>query len=453
MAEAVLLGTLPSIITLIDFAQKVVTQIINFTKDVKAVPKTFLNLRAVLPAADLVLRKTASRASAGDLSNETLKVLDPIIKQCHEQVTELNDLLKKLVPIDNASWIRNAGRVISGVSQENKINRIRDSIMQNLQMITNVALVTRLTEEEISSIGSPDKSTSIDSTVKDMIQQLKLPSRYMDQAQSNSQSFNNSSNQFTYFNAPVYQFINTLPTSQVTTALLTGPGEIPKIISGTSSGSINSEFVGSIVSPDSTAGESIAEIQFEAPSTIASSSSKFHEHSIQNSNLRSSFSATLVDVQPSDIHEMPPTEDPSEALKTANAILLFATSNVNKNSSAAKQLYLRAIRHYSVITTNDPVLLVRKYRNLTRAALGLSLVVDEKEKHIGRARFYNQKAYETACNALLSGDKNKIKLDEADIDVRVARILQSRDMPPLAIADFLSNAFDSIPMVRPILVE
>ena len=139
----------------------------------------------------------------------------------------------------------------------------------------------------------------------------------------------------------------------------------------------------------------------------------------------------------------PASEGPLEAMKIANSALQFASSNVNKNQSLAKQSFIAAICRYKDIDTDDPILSLRKYRNLTAATLGLTLVVIGKEKQIERARYYNEEAYKVVCNNPHLSSKSRVKLDEANINARAAKILQTRNRPDSEVINAFTNAFDS----------
>ncbi|MCJ1396885.1 hypothetical protein MMC11_000075 [Xylographa trunciseda] len=434
------IGLLPSIISLLQTSGRVVSQIIGIGKEVKAAPKALRNLQAVLRAAELVLQKTEGWARAGNLDDETCGILRPIITECGERVTELKDILGKLTPSEKGSRFANAWKTVSAITQEKKINDIRDQILRNLQMITNAALITRLTEDEMSSINTTSVALLIDKQLQDSMQQLKSPTYYQNQVQSCKDSFNNSSNQFTSYNAPVvYQFFNNLPSFQTIGGLGAPQTSIHRITSPDRSGSLLSSSAGSFPAINSTSGERIAEIQFEAPRSTVNSSRGQQYGTYSNNG--ESFSPTLIDDGSS--HTILASKDPSEEMETAKTILQFASSNVNKNQSVAKQSFLVAIRRYRDINTDDPILLLRKYRNLTAAALGLTLVVNEKEKQIERARDYNRKAYMIACNLPQLSSKAGVKIDEANINARAAKILQTRKEPQSKIISTLTNAFDS----------
>ena len=127
----------------------------------------------------------------------------------------------------------------------------------------------------------------------------------------------------------------------------------------------------------------------------------------------------------------------------ANSVLKWASVNVNINSGQAKVAYHNAIQRYKLINTNDPDLQIRKYRNLTAAAIGLSQVVVEKQKPLENARFYNKSAYKIAHDSLLVGPGIGIMLDKGNINLRAANILQKQNTSLSDIDTFLCTAFSS----------
>ncbi|MCJ1396707.1 hypothetical protein MMC18_009599 [Xylographa bjoerkii] len=435
-----ILGVVMNIIDLINSIRKVTTLFIQLRNDITTVPVSLRNLQVSLVAAEFVFCKTKVRAEAHDI--EACVVLLPIVEAGEDQLKKLEAFIRGLLPTTRASCLENARTAISIVSNQEKIDGFRVRLMENVRTITDVVVATSLLDGEVSKIYATNERLAIDESIKELIQQLKLSHHHRTPFQSNNHSFHNSSNQATYYYGPVnYQIINGWPPSQTVTESGAMYDNIARVTSASSGESIQSSFAEAVTPATSTKQGDVAVVELETSSATADDRTWSQERSIRipNHRHRTDSSTTLVNNRPS--IETQAIESPSKAIEAANAILHRASDDINKNNSAAKEGYVKAVNCYSAIVTDDPVLQVRIYRNLSEAALGLSLVTESKETHISKARFYNKQAYDIACRSPHVGDRCRVMLDEARISKRDAKILDNRNGLPADIADVLDHAY------------
>ncbi|MCJ1408145.1 hypothetical protein MMC19_002218 [Ptychographa xylographoides] len=442
-AEVVfLIGLLSGIITLVSTSKDVVGRIIEFTSDLNKAPEVFRNLYAVLRAAELVLQKTQRWTNSGRVDSKTCRELRPIVEGCTAQLKQLEVFLQEKMPTRKDSRLKIGWKAVTSVRQQKKINRVRDQILQNIKLITDVAAATKLTEDEISSIGTRNPRLQIDQQLEIALKRLQAPTYHNNQAQSNTRSFNHSSNHFTYnnFNASVYQFINTSASSHTIEDSNISHDNPPQIIYRSQPGSVSSGLTESLTSSNSTVGHGSAESSFETSPITSNGSWRQQYDTRYDTNRGSSFTSAVDNIS---FNKLLCIEDSLGAMHIANSVLKWASVNVNINSGQAKVAYHNAIQRYKLINTNDPDLQIRKYRNLTAAAIGLSQVVVEKQKPLENARFYNKSAYKIAHDSLLVGPGIGIMLDKGNINLRAANILQKQNTSLSDIDTFLCTAFSS----------
>ena len=174
-AEVVfLIGLLSGIITLVSTSKDVVGRIIEFTSDLNKAPEVFRNLYAVLRAAELVLQKTQRWTNSGRVDSKTCRELRPIVEGCTAQLKQLEVFLQEKMPTRKDSRLKIGWKAVTSVRQQKKINRVRDQILQNIKLITDVAAATKLTEDEISSIGTRNPRLQIDQQLEIALKRLQV---------------------------------------------------------------------------------------------------------------------------------------------------------------------------------------------------------------------------------------------------------------------------------------
>ena len=108
MAEAItVISFLSAVAALIDIGCTVVDRLNDFQVKMQDVPKAFKHIKAQLPITIDSLRRTKAEAQAGDVDLETRKALTPALEGCYSQIQRLNEILDKILPVENdSSWTR-----------------------------------------------------------------------------------------------------------------------------------------------------------------------------------------------------------------------------------------------------------------------------------------------------------------------------------------------------------
>src|SRR5947207_14430294 len=106
MAEALaVVGLVSAIVQFVDFGNKLVERLHEFTSDAHEVPETFRAIKLQLPLLIDTLRRTQQHASTGHVSNETATTLKPLIDACFTEISVLQtNLDKALPPPKSSNW-------------------------------------------------------------------------------------------------------------------------------------------------------------------------------------------------------------------------------------------------------------------------------------------------------------------------------------------------------------
>lgn len=115
-----------------------------------------------------------------------------------------------------------------------------------------------------------------------------------------------------------------------------------------------------------------------------------------------------------------------EAISRVNAFIRDGARAVTTNPSEAKRAYMCALNTCKPIIAQSPSFAVRKYRALTLAAVGLSLCTMDRERYLKKAREYNAQATTAANRTNDSSLIQRVRLDEADLQMKEARMLEKK---------------------------
>lgn len=137
MAEAlVVVGTVASIVQLVDFGSKVLLRLNEFQSSIGEIPKSFQHIKAELPVLLDTLEKTKTAIETGSVQDETKKALLPAIDGCRTQIEVLDILIRKALPLSHDSWRERSRKAVSSLRQDGKVKKIRTDLQGYIQTLT-----------------------------------------------------------------------------------------------------------------------------------------------------------------------------------------------------------------------------------------------------------------------------------------------------------------------------
>jgi hypothetical protein len=137
MAEAlVVVGTVASIVQLVDFGSKVLLRLNEFQSSIGEIPKSFQHIKAELPVLLDTLEKTKTAIETGSVQDETKKALLPAIDGCRTQIEVLDILIRKVLPLSHDSWRERSRKAVSSLRQDGKVKKIRTDLQGYIQTLT-----------------------------------------------------------------------------------------------------------------------------------------------------------------------------------------------------------------------------------------------------------------------------------------------------------------------------
>ena len=151
------IGLASAIITFVEIGSKIAKRLEELS-EAGDVPKVFRDVRTRLPLLLQIVERT--RDGTRDLNVDSQASLEAVVRNCYEQVKQLEEILDKVtIAQQDSRWKRGAKAVVSLI-EENRVQRIATALKDNVQLLTflNVSLGEKHTpgpEWRRSSIQAP----------------------------------------------------------------------------------------------------------------------------------------------------------------------------------------------------------------------------------------------------------------------------------------------------------
>ncbi|KAG8161939.1 hypothetical protein KVR01_007704 [Diaporthe batatas] len=137
MAEALAaVGLASSIVAFVDFAQKVVSRLNEFSNDLRDGTNALFTIQTQLPVIIDGLRRIKERADSGRLDDGAKAALQPIVSACQAQVQLLNGILDSILPAADASKWERRRKAIQSLTADGQVKKASEILSRHLQTLT-----------------------------------------------------------------------------------------------------------------------------------------------------------------------------------------------------------------------------------------------------------------------------------------------------------------------------
>lgn len=132
-------GLASAIVTFISIGTKIAKRMKELS-EAGDIPEVFRDIRTRLPLVISIVVRTQSRTD--DLSSEAEEAFEEVVRQCFEQVGQLDEILKKVTISKTDSRLKKSVRAGISLVEEGRVQRIATALRDNVQMLTflNVTL-------------------------------------------------------------------------------------------------------------------------------------------------------------------------------------------------------------------------------------------------------------------------------------------------------------------------
>jgi len=137
MAEAIaIIGIVSSIVQLIDFSSKVAARLDDFATSAGEIPRAFRHIKTELPLITDSLRRIKEQTQSGAVDKESIEALEPVIKNCNNEIGRLKNILDKAVPsVGASSWERRKKAFLS-LGKDKQVEEIAESLDRYVRVLT-----------------------------------------------------------------------------------------------------------------------------------------------------------------------------------------------------------------------------------------------------------------------------------------------------------------------------
>ena len=156
------IGLASAIVTFVDIGAKIVKRLRELS-EAGDIPEVFRDIRTRLPLLTSIV--VGTQQNIEHLTPEARETLQEIVAQCFEQVSQLEDLVKKVVVSRGDSRLVKTVKASVSLIEEGRVQRIATSLRDNVQLLTflNVTPVEKGKPalERLSSEPPPPYTTEV----------------------------------------------------------------------------------------------------------------------------------------------------------------------------------------------------------------------------------------------------------------------------------------------------
>ena len=133
MDPIIAFGLASAIVTFVDIGTKIVARLKEMS-EAGDIPEVFRDMKTRLPLVISIVDRT--QKTADSLSPEAQEAFKDVVRQCYEQVNQLDEILKKVMVSTGDSRLRRTVRAGISLVEEGRVQRIATALRDNVQLLT-----------------------------------------------------------------------------------------------------------------------------------------------------------------------------------------------------------------------------------------------------------------------------------------------------------------------------
>ena len=127
------IGFTSAVVSLVAIVTDITVRLAELSK-AGDIPQVFRNIQTRLPLITSIVSQT--QENAANLSPEDKEAFERVVRQCHEQVRQLKDLVAKVtINAGDSGWRRGVKAALSLI-EENRVERIEVALRDNVRLLT-----------------------------------------------------------------------------------------------------------------------------------------------------------------------------------------------------------------------------------------------------------------------------------------------------------------------------
>ncbi|KAK4694249.1 hypothetical protein P7C71_g3306, partial [Lecanoromycetidae sp. Uapishka_2] len=172
------IGLASAIVAFVDIGMKMAKRIRELS-EAGDIPDVFRDIKTRLPLIVSIVDRT--QRGTEDLSPEAEKAFQHVVSQCFEQVSQLDEVLNKVVIFKGDSRLKKKVKVFVSLKEEPRVQRIATAIMDNIQLLTSLNVISaerkrpeaeRKPSEPLPSYLGNEESKFDEAEIRDLLEIL-----------------------------------------------------------------------------------------------------------------------------------------------------------------------------------------------------------------------------------------------------------------------------------------
>ena len=121
-----------NLLQFIEFGSKVIKRLYDFQESRGDVPKVFRSISIRLP----LLVEDLRRCSGDSITKETENAINLVLRNCHNQMRALSEILDETLPTKTDSWAAKNKKALISIRKEKDVERIDNDIRSCIELLT-----------------------------------------------------------------------------------------------------------------------------------------------------------------------------------------------------------------------------------------------------------------------------------------------------------------------------
>ena len=143
------IGAITNIIQLVEYTNKVINRIKEYSKGESGLPKIFRDILTTLPLIGITLSEVEAHVSKGRIAEEKCKVLRRVLKECESKLKEMAAIFKKVMREQGESKLQKA---VNSLRHDKKVAEIAQALFLFLQSLTYYHVASAPTLDDIAAL-------------------------------------------------------------------------------------------------------------------------------------------------------------------------------------------------------------------------------------------------------------------------------------------------------------
>ena len=143
------IGAITNIIQLVEYTNKVINRIKEYSQGDRVLPKIFRDIHTTLPLIGITLSEIEAHVSKGQIAEKKCEVLSPVLKECESKLKEMAAIFKKVMREQGESKLQKA---VSSLRHDKKVAEIAQALFLFLQSLTYYHVASAPTLDDIAAL-------------------------------------------------------------------------------------------------------------------------------------------------------------------------------------------------------------------------------------------------------------------------------------------------------------